>query len=174
MLQLIKSDLARKLEWYELAPTRANQLKLSFGEGSHAQFLYRAMQFCQSHHLKPLALLFYRMNAHISGVVIGRGAQLGPGFVILHSQGIVINTSVVAGKNLVVEHGVTIGAEKNKSPRIGDNVFIGAGAKVIGDISIGSDVKIGANAVVLKDLPAGATAVGVPAKVVRIYGKRVE
>lgn len=174
MFSLIKADLARKLEWYELPNTAANRLKMSFGEGSHAQLLYRAMQFCQSHHLKPLALVFYRLNAHISGVVIGRGAQFGPGLVILHSHGIVINTTVVAGKGLVLEHGVTIGAEKNLCPKLGDNVFIGAGAKIIGAVTIGSDVKIGANAVVTKDVPDGATVVGIPAKVIKIYGQRVE
>jgi serine O-acetyltransferase len=105
--------------------------------------------------------------------VIGRKTNIGPGFVILHSFGIVINSSVRAGKNLTLEHGVTIGSEKNQNPIIGDNVFIGAGAKIIGPVSIGSDVKIGANAVVIHDLPNGATAVGVPARVVRIYGKKV-
>ena len=75
--------------------------------------------------------------------------------------------------NLTIENGVTIGAEKGESPTLGDNVFIGAGAKIIGDVKIGSDVKIGANAVVLKDLPDGATAVGVPARIVKIYEERV-
>ena len=93
--------------------------------------------------------------------------------MILHTFAIVINSSVRAGKNLVLEHGVTIGAEKNQCPMLGDNVFIGAGAKVIGAVRIGNDVKIGANAVVTKDLPDGATAVGIPARVIKIYGERV-
>jgi serine O-acetyltransferase len=109
----------------------------------------------------------------VGHVVIGRNAEIGPGLVIVHSIGIVINSNVKAGKNLVIEHGVTIGAEKNRSPILGDNVFIGAGAKIIGGIKIGSDVKIGANAVVTKDLPDGATAVGVPARIVKIYGERI-
>ena len=145
-----------------------------FSDGSSAQCVYRAMRWCQNHHLSPLALFFYRWNANISQAVIGRNAQFGPGLIILHSNGIVINSNVRAGSNLTLEHQVTIGAEKGLSPILGDNVFIGAGAKIIGAVYVGSDVKIGANAVVTRDLPDGATAVGIPAKIVRIYGKRVD
>ena len=143
------------------------------GDGGAAQVIYRMMRFCQIHHLKPAALFLYRYNAWISHALIGRGADFGPGFVLVHSIGVVINSDVKAGRNLVIEHGVTIGAEKFKSPRLGDNVFIGAGAKIIGGVTIGNDVRIGANAVVTQDLPNGATAVGVPAKVIKIYGEKV-
>ncbi len=169
----VLADLRRKAEWYELPPTSKSLLRMAFSDGSTAQILYRLMRFCQTHHLKPLAMALYRLNAAIGHVVIGRGAELGPGLVILHSFGIVINTNVKAGRNLVLEHGVTIGAEKGQSPILGDNVFIGAGAKIIGPVRVGSDVKIGANAVVTRDLPDGATAVGIPARVVKIYGRRV-
>jgi serine O-acetyltransferase len=173
MFQTLIADLRRKAAWYELPPTPKSLTRMWFSDGSTAQILYRAMRFCQTHRLKPLAFALYRINAMVGHVVIGRGADFGPGFVILHSFGVVINSSVRAGRNLVIEHGVTIGAEKNLSPVIGDNVFIGAGAKIIGPVRIGSDVKIGANAVVTKDLPDGATAVGIPARVVRLYGERV-
>src|SRR5687767_11997977 len=173
MLSTVIKDLKRKAEWYEYPDTGGSVLRMAFSDGSSAQILYRVMRFCQTHHLKPLAFFFYRLNACIGHAVIGRGAEFGPGFVILHSFGIVINSRVRAGKNLIIEHGVTIGAEKDRCPVLGDNVFIGAGAKVIGDVRIGSDVKIGANAVVTKDLPDGATAVGIPARVVKIYGRKV-
>jgi serine O-acetyltransferase len=173
MFQTIVRDLQHKAEWYELPPTTTSLLKMWASDGSTAQILYRAMRFCQTHHLKPIAMLLYRLNAAIGHVVIGRGAEIGPGLVIVHSFGIVINSNVRAGKNLVIEHGVTIGAEKNQSPTLGDNVFIGAGAKIIGAVRIGSDVKIGANAVVVSDLPDGATAVGIPARVVRTYGRPI-
>jgi serine O-acetyltransferase len=88
---------------------------------------------------------------------------------LIHSNGVVINTSVRGGKNVFIEHQVTIGAEKGEAPVLGDNVFIGAGAKIVGAVRIGNDVKIGANAVVTKDLPDGATAVGIPARVIKIY-----
>jgi serine O-acetyltransferase len=82
----------------------------------------------------------------------------------------VVNTSVRGGANVVLEGGVTIGAEKDRSPVLGDNVFLGAGARIIGGVRVGSGARIGANAVVVKDVPDGATAVGVPARVVRTRG----
>jgi serine O-acetyltransferase len=174
MLQIVLNDLRRKAEWYEQTPTPKALARMLLSDGTAAQILYRCMRACQTQPLlRPFAFFFYRLNAAVGHAVIGRGADFGPGFVILHSFGIVINTQVRAGKNLVLEHGVTIGAEKGKCPVLGDNVFIGAGAKIIGPVRIGSDVKIGANAVVTRDLPDGATAVGVPARIVRIYGERV-
>ncbi len=173
MFDTLREDLYRKADWYGLPRTRRAMLRMCFGEGSTAQILYRMMRFCQQHRLKLVALFLYRLNAHLSHLVIGRGAEFGPGLVILHSFGIVINTDVRAGRNLILEHGVTIGAEKERSPVLGDIVFVGAGAKIIGAVRIGSDVKIGANAVVTRDIPDGATAVGIPARVVRLYGARV-
>lgn len=173
MFRTIAEDLRRKAAWYEYPETGRSLLRMAFSDGSTAQILYRAMRYCQTHGLKPFALILYRLNAAIGHAVIGRDAEFGPGFVILHSFGIVINSSVRGGRNVVLEHGVTIGAEKGQSPVLGDNVFVGAGAKIIGAVRIGSDVKIGANAVVTRDLPDGATAVGIPARVVRIYGERV-
>ena len=174
MFSLLREDLRHKAEWYGYPITTKSLLRMVFSDGSTAQILYRAMQFCQTHRARPLAFLLYRLNAFFGHAVIGRGADFGPGLVILHSFGVVVNSQVRAGRNLVLEHGVTIGAEKNLSPVLGDNVFIGAGAKIIGAVRVGSDVKIGANAVVTKDLPDGATAVGIPARVVKIYGERVE
>jgi serine O-acetyltransferase len=173
MFNLVREDMRRKALWYGMTPSSKSLLRMWFSDGSTAQILYRAMRFCQLHHLKPIAMVLYRLNAAIGHIVIGRGADLGPGLVILHSIGTVINSSVRAGRNLVLEHGVTIGAEKGESPILGDDVFIGAGAKIIGAVRIGSDVKIGANAVVTRDLPDGATAVGIPARVIKIYGERV-
>lgn len=173
MKNVIIQDMQNKVKWYDRPVTTSNILRMMLSDGSGAQITYRLMRFCQTHHLKPLALFLYRYNAWISHALIGRGADFGPGFVLVHSIGVVINSDVKAGKNLVIEHGVTIGAEKFKSPSIGDNVFIGAGAKIIGAVKIGNDVKIGANAVVTHDLPDGATAVGAPARVVRIYGERI-
>jgi serine O-acetyltransferase len=135
--------------------------------------VYRCMQWSQKHRLAPLAMLFNKINVWFGGCVIGRGADFGPGFVLIHSNGVVINTSVRGGKNVFIEHQVTIGAEKGEAPVLGDNVFVGAGAKIVGAVRIGNDVKIGANAVVTKDLPDGATAVGVPARVVKIYEEKV-
>ena len=173
MFSTILADLRHKARWYELPETPKSVLRMLLTDGSTTQIVYRAMRFCQTRHLKPLAFILYRLNIFCSHAVIGRGAEFGDGLIILHTSGIVINSKVKAGKNLILEHGVTIGAEKNRCPVLGDNVFVGAGAKIIGGVTIGSDVKIGANAVVTKDLPDGATAVGIPAKVIKIYGERV-
>ncbi len=173
MFQTILQDLRAKARWYEYDPGAKSILRMLLSDGTTAQLLYRAMRFCQKNRLKPISYMFYRLNAACGHAVIGRGADIGPGLVILHSFGIVINTQVTAGKNLVLEHSVTIGAEKKLSPVLGDNVFIGAGAKIIGAVHIGSDVKIGANAVVIRDIPDGATVIGIPGRVVRIYGEKV-
>jgi serine O-acetyltransferase len=173
MWSTTRADMRRKAEWYDLKPGFKSFVHACLSDGSTAQLLYRLMRFFERNRIKPLSFLVYRLNVHLGHVVIGRGADFGPGLVFIHSLGIVINSEVRAGRNLVLEHGVTIGAEKGKSPVLGDNVFVGAGAKIIGGVRIGNDVKIGANAVVTKDLPDGATAVGIPAKVVKIYGRPV-
>src|SRR5690606_21767750 len=91
----------------------------------------------------------------------------GEGFVLIHAGGVVINGAVRGGSRIYVEHQVTIGAERGSSPVLGSNIFIGAGAKILGPVTIGDGARIGANAVVVRDVPAWSTVVGVPAKVVR-------
>jgi serine O-acetyltransferase len=112
-------------------------------------------------------MLFNRLNSIFCGCIIGRGADFGPGFVLIHSNGVVINGEVRGGVNVKIEHQVTIGAERRQSPVLGDGVFVGAGAKVIGGVIIGDGARIGANAVVVDDVPAQSTVVGIPARVVR-------
>jgi serine O-acetyltransferase len=170
MFSNLAADLRHKAQIYDLPPTSGSLLRMLLNDGSAAQVMYRTMRFCQTHHLKILAAIVYRLNATITHATIGRNADMAPGFVILHSVGVVINTNVRAGRNLVIYHGVTLGEERRKSPILGDNVYIGAGAKVIGGVRIGSDVRIGANAVVTKDVPDGATVIGIPARIVRMYG----
>ena len=116
ILRTLHTDIRHKAEWYGLRPTGLSLLRMCFSDASMAQILYRAMRFCQTHKLGIFAFLLYRWNAVWNGAVIGRGAEFGPGFVLLHSVGVVINSEVRAGRNLVLEHGVTIGAEKGASP----------------------------------------------------------
>jgi serine O-acetyltransferase len=169
----LSADLRNKAAVYGLAPTRGVLLRMLVNDGSLAQILFRSMRFCQTHGLKPLAAILYRLNAFLTTATLGRDADLGPGFVILHSIGVVIHGNVRAGRNLVVYHGVTLGAERNRTPVLGDDVYIGAGAKVIGGVRVGSRVRIGANAVVTRDVPDGATVVGIPARIVRMHGQPV-
>ena len=164
---LIRSDLRRKALWcYESESTRA-LLKVLLTDGTAAMILYRLMQWARRWRLSPLEMVFNKMNAVGFNCIIGRGAEFGPGFVLIHATGVVINGGVRGGSNLHVEHQVTIGAERRQCPTLGDDVFLGAGAKVLGSVTIGDGARVGANAVVVRDVPAHCTVVGVPARVVR-------
>ena len=106
----------------------------------------------------------------LTGVDIHPGATIGKRLFIDHAQGVVIGETAIVGDDVVMFHGTTLGGtgkDKGKRhPTIGNNVVIGCGAKVLGNITIGDNAKIGANAVVLKNVPANSTAVGIPAKIV--------
>jgi len=168
LFRTILIDLRRKAEWYYGSGRWPSVLKVLASDGTMAMVLYRLMQWSHRYHLLPLELVFNKLNAVCCNCIIGRGAEFGPGFVLIHSTGVVINRNVRAGSRVYIEHQVTIGAERHQSPRVGSGVFIGAGAKIIGGISIGSGARVGANAVVVKDVPANATVVGIPARVVRV------
>jgi serine O-acetyltransferase len=165
-------DLKAKAEWcYGRADTRM-LVKTLFTDGTAAMLLYRLMQCSRRWKLGPLAMFFNKLNAVCCQCIIGRGADFGPEFVLIHSQGVVINGNVRGGRRVFVEHQVTIGAEKYQTPVLGDDVFIGAGAKIIGPVRVGNGARIGANAVVVRDVPANATVGGVPARVLRIRGEK--
>src|SRR4051812_6839366 len=168
LISLIRSDLRQKALWcYESDRWRA-VAKVLLTDGTAAMILYRLMQWSRRWRLLPLELIFNKLNAVCCNCIIGRGADFGPGFVLIHSTGVVINGQVRGGRNVFIEHQVTIGAERHQSPQIGNHVFIGAGAKIIRAVTVGDGARIGANAVVVDDVPAYATVVGVPARVVRI------
>lgn len=167
LYRTIAVDLRQKAQWcYQTDSARA-VVKTLLTDGTAAMILYRLMQWARRWRLTPLVYLFNKMNAVCCQCIIGRGAEFGPGFVLIHSQGIVINTSVRGGERVYLEHQVTIGAERGVNPTIGSDVFIGAGAKIIGNVAIGDGARVGANAVVVADVPPHSTVVGVPARVVR-------
>ncbi len=166
MFALIRSDIRAKAQWLYGDTTWRSCVKARFTDGTQAMIVYRLMQASQRFGLAPLAMVFNKLNVVFGGCIIGRGADFGPEFVLVHSQGVVINTAVRGGKHVVIEHQVTVGAEKGAAPVLGDDVFIGAGAKIVGAVRVGRGAKIGANAVVIDDVPEGATAVGVPARAV--------
>jgi len=107
-----------------------------------------------------------------TGIEIHPGATIGKNLFIDHGLGVVIGETAIIGNNVTMFHGVTLGGtgkDKGKRhPTIGNNVFIGSGARLLGNITIGDNVKIGANAVVLNDIPSKATVVGIPGKIVKI------
>jgi serine O-acetyltransferase len=124
--------------------------------------------------LYPLCRCCYRHYMFKFGISIPFTTRIGPGFYIGHFGGIVVSDGAEIGRNCNISHGVTIGAsnrgQRAGAPVIGDDVYIGPGAKVIGGIRIGDDVAIGANAVVTHDVPSGSVVAGVPARVVSSEG----
>ena len=163
---LLREDVHAKACWLYGTATPRNLLKAWLTDGTSAMILYRLMQACRPRLLAPFAMIFNKLNAFFGRCIIGRGAVFGPRFVLIHSYGVVINSAVRGGSDIRLEHLVTIGADKGQAPILGNDIFIGAGAKLIGNIRIGNHVKIGANAVVVDDIPDNATAVGIPARVV--------
>ena len=113
-----------------------------------------------------------------TGIEIHPGAKIGNGFFIDHGMGVVIGETTIIGDNVTIYQGVTLGGtgkEKGKRhPTIGNNVVIGAGAKVLGNILIGDNSYIGSNAVVIKDVPANSTVVGVPGRITKQDGKKID
>ena len=174
MFDLIREDLRAKARYSCGGDSLKQVLRVLGWDGTFATMFYRASQFCYRHHLGLIGAILSQLNPILTHAVIGRRAQFGPGFIILHSIGLVINTGVQGGSNITIENGVTIGAEKGHAPVLGDNVYIGAGARIIGNVRVGNDVRIGANAVVVKDVPDNATVVGIPARVVRIGDRKIE
>jgi serine O-acetyltransferase len=167
LLRTIQTDVTFKAKWCYGRTDGVAILKTLATDGTPAMILYRLMQWSRKMRLEPIAMLFNKLNAVFCQCIIGRGADFGPGFVLIHSQGVVINASVRGGERILIEHQVTIGAERTASPLLGSDIFIGAGAKIIGSVEIGDGAQVGANAVVVDDVPRYATVVGIPAKVVR-------
>jgi len=126
--------------------------------------------------LRPVAVIFLRHLAHQSGIQIGLGTTIGPGIYIPHHGTIVVNPNVVIGKNCYLSHNVLIGkvhaGKRQGVPVIGDDVFIGAGAVILGNIKVGNNAAIGVNSVVFEDVPDNCMVAGAPAKVVSNRGAR--
>ena len=136
----------------------------------HALIFHRMAHFLYKRHLFFLARLISQISRFITGIEIHPGAKIGKGLFIDHGMGVVIGETAEIGDNVTIFHGVTLGGtgkDKGKRhPTVGNNVVIGAGAKILGPIKIGDGAKIGANAVVLKEVPSKATAVGIPARII--------
>ncbi|MBL3529672.1 MAG: serine O-acetyltransferase [gamma proteobacterium endosymbiont of Lamellibrachia anaximandri] len=139
--------------------------------GVHAILFHRASHGLWNIGLKWLARMLSNIARLLTGIEIHPGALIGRRFFIDHGMGVVIGETAIIGDDCTLYHGVTLGGtswQKGKRhPTLANNVVVGAGAKVLGPIEIGEGARIGSNAVVVKDVPAGATAVGVPGRLIR-------
>lgn len=138
-----------------------------------AVFLYRLAQSLDRYRLVPLAILMEKIMHFTCNASIGRKAIIGPGFVIRHVGAIVVGNKTVIGKNCEIRQCVTFGGNLGKSnygttqPILGDNILVGAGAKILGPVKIGNNSIIGANSVVTRDMPDNSVIAGIPGKVIR-------
>ncbi len=142
--------------------------------GFHAVTNHRIAHFFYRHKLFFLARLASQLNRFFTGIEIHPAAKVGPGLFIDHGMGVVIGETAEIGANCTIYQGATLGGTGKdvgkRHPTIGNNVMVGAGAKVLGPFTVGDNSKIAANAVVLDTIPPNSTAVGVPARVVRRDG----
>lgn len=158
-------------------PAARNAWEVLTYAGLHAVTWHRVAHFFWMRNFKFLARLISQITRFFTGIEIHPGATIGSGFFIDHGMGVVIGETAEVGDNCLLYHGVTLGGtsleKKKRHPTLGDNVVIGAGAKILGDITLGANVQVGANAVVLKDVPANSVVVGIPGRVVVQDGRRV-
>jgi serine O-acetyltransferase len=142
--------------------------------GLHAVVIHGLSSFLWRHRWYTLGRLVSHIGRFLTGIEIHPGARLGRRFVIDHGMGVVIGETAELGDDVYIYHQVTLGGTSNapgkRHPTVGDNVIIGAGAKVLGPILVGDGARIGANAVVVAPVPAGTTVVGIPARPVEHGG----
>ncbi len=135
-------------------------------------FWFRLARWCKAKRIPALPGLLYQRNLRRFGAELRLDTPIGGGLYIAHPVGVVISPDYM-GENCSVISAVTVGMRNELIfPTIGDRVFIGAGARVLGAITLGDDVQVGANSVVIKDVPAGGTVVGIPGKIISIYGEK--
>ena len=146
--------------------------------GVHAVIYHRIAHWFYRHRLFFLARCVSQWSRCWTGIEIHPGAKIGRRLVIDHGMGIVIGETAEIGDDCLIYHGVTLGVtgkdHGKRHPTLGNNVMVSAGAKVLGPFKVGDNSRIAANAVVLTEIPPDATAVGVPARVVRIAGEKVD
>ena len=138
---------------------------------------HRKANWCYRHNLKFLARWISQRSRRKTGIEIHPAAQIGRGLFIDHGMGVVIGETTQIGDNCTLYQGVTLGGtgkdQGKRHPTLGNNVLVGAGAKVLGPFTVGDNARVAAGAVVLDAVPEDATAVGVPARVVKIGNQRV-
>jgi len=156
---------------FERDPAARNSFEvLTAYPGVHALLLHRISHFLWRIHLKWLARILSQLTRLLTGIEIHPGAQIGRRFFIDHGMGVVIGETAVIGDDVTLYHGVTLGgtswSKGKRHPTLGNDVVVGAGAKVLGPITLSNGARVGSNAVVVKDVPEDATVVGIPGHIV--------
>ncbi len=163
---------------FERDPAATNFLEVVLTySGFHAVVLHKIARGLLKANVPFFPRFISQMARHITGIEIHPGATIGKGFFIDHGMGVVVGETSILGDNVTLFQGVTLGGtgkERGKRhPTVGNNVVIGAGAKVLGNITVGDNVLIGGNAVVIRDVPSNSTVVGVPGRITKKEGKRI-
>ena len=160
-------------------PAARSALEIFFlYNGFHATLHYRIAHWLHIHGLKFLARLVSQGSKFFTGIEIHPGATIGRRLVIDHGTGIVIGETAIIGDDCLLYQGVTLGGTGKdigkRHPTLGNNVMVGCGAKLLGPFTVGDNARIAANSVVLRDVPQDATVVGVPGRVVRLRGEKLD
>lgn len=176
MFKRMKSDIQAV---FENDPAARSRFEVIFTySGLHAIWSHRMAHFLYHRRWYTLARIVSQVSRFFTGIEIHPGAVIGERLFIDHGMGVVIGETCEIGDDVVIYQGVTLGGsgkEKGKRhPTIGNNVVIGSGAKILGSFTVGDQCNIGANSVVLREVPSGSTVVGIPGKIVRQGGKRLD
>ena len=146
--------------------------------GLHAVIWHRLAHCLYRHHWFLLARIVSQWSRFWTGIEIHPGATIGKGLFIDHGSGVVIGETTEIGDDCTIYQGATLGGTGKESgkrhPTLGNNVLVGSGARILGPFKVGDNARIASNAVVLEEVPDDATAVGVPARIVRIKGEKVD
>ena len=174
MFKQLKEELD---SFMERDPAARSRLEVYFlYSGFKAVRAYRRAHWFYEHNMKFIARYLSQRARHKTGIEIHPGATIGKGLFIDHGMGVVIGETTVIGDNCTLYQGVTLGGtgkdHGKRHPTLGNNVMVGSGAKVLGPFRVGDYARVAAGAVVLDEVPDNATAVGVPARVVRLNGVR--
>lgn len=169
MLKEIKEDIHAIFE-RDPAARSVVDILLTYS-GFHATLLHRVAHFLWRKKVPVIPRLLSHFSRFMTGIEIHPGATIGRAFFIDHGMGVVIGETAEIGDNVTLYQGVTLGGTGQepgkRHPTLGNNVIVGAGAKILGAIVIGNHVRVGANSVVLKSVPDHATVVGIPGKIIR-------
>ena len=170
MFSRLRSDIQCILDRDPAARTRWEVLTCY--PGLHALVLHRPAHWCWGHGLKWLGRFISHVSRFLTGIEIHPGACIGEGVFFDHAMGVVVGETAEIGDGCTIYQGVTLGGTAlykgaKRHPTLGRNVVIGAGAQVLGGFTVGDGAKVGSNAVVTKPVPAGATAVGNPARIIQ-------